>query len=131
LINIETNRREVWEEIVKCRMGGYLNFKVELLASGEPKMSYVPGTSLSTQSKATGFAMLADYYEYYWAIDPIYELICSCDDISSMEELTKYDDIAAAIQALFGDQSLYPEIMSEGFEEFESESGFVLGAPNF
>lgn len=131
LINIEINRREVWEELVRSRMGGYLNYKVELLGNGEPKMSYSPGTTLGGNNKATGFAMLADYYEYNWAIDPIYELICSCDDISSMEELTKYDDIAAAIQALFGDQSLYPELMSEGYEELETEGAFVLGAKSF
>jgi hypothetical protein len=131
LINIEINRREVWEEIVRSHMGGYLNYKVELLANGEPKMSYVPGTALGGNNKSSGFALLADYYEYYWAIDPIYELICSCDDISSMEELTKYDDIAAAIQALFGDQSLYPDLMGEGYDEFENESAFVLGASYF
>jgi hypothetical protein len=131
LINIETNRREVWEEIVKQRMGGYLNFKVEMLANGEPKMSYIPGTSLSTASKSTGFALLADYFEYYWEIEPIYEFLSDCDDISSMEELTKYDRIAAHIQGLFGNESLYPDMMSEGFEDFETETGFVLGANRF
>lgn len=131
LINIEMNRREVWEEIVRMRMGGYLNFHVEILANGEPKMSYIPGTSLGAQSKVTGFGMLADYFENYWAIEPIYELLKDADDISSMEELTRYDRLASFIQCLFGDQSLYPEMMSEGFDEFETETGFVLGASIF
>lgn len=75
--------------------------------------------------------MLADYLEYYWAIEPIYEFICDCDEISSMEELTKYDRIAAHLQSLFGDESLYPDYMSDGFEEYETEAGFCLGAQKF
>lgn len=131
LINIETNRREVWEEIVKMKMGGYLNFKVEMLASGELKMSYIPGTTLGASNKPTGFNMLADYLEYYWAIIPIYELLCDCDDISSMEELTKYDGIASAIQCLFGDDSIYPELLSEGFDDLEKDPVFYLNAEIF
>jgi hypothetical protein len=131
LINIETNRREVWEEIIRRRMGGYLNFHVELLANGEPRMSMVPGTVLTLQKKITGFSMLADYLEHYWAIEPILEFITDCDEISSIEELTNYDRIAAHMQCLFGDESLYADMMSEGFEEFETESVFVLGADKF
>jgi len=131
LINIETNRREVWEAIIKRRMGGYLNFHVELLANGEPRMSLVPGTVLTLQKKITGFSMLADYLENYWAIEPIYEFITDCDEISSIEELTNYDRIAAHMQCLFGDESLYADMMGEGFDEFESESVFVLGAESF
>jgi hypothetical protein len=131
LINIETNRREVWEEIIRRRMGGYLNFHVELLANGEPRMSMVPGTVLTLQKKITGFSMLADYLEHYWAIEPILEFITDCDEISSIEELTNYDRIAAHMQCLFGDESLYADMMSEGFEEFETESVFMLGAESF
>lgn len=131
LINIEVNRREVWEEIIRMRMGGYLNFQVDELASGELKMSYIPGTTLTNQRKITGFSMLADYFEYYWAIEPILELIVDCDEISALEELTNYDLIAAALQSLFGDDSRYADMMSEGFDDFESESVFVLGAQTF
>lgn len=131
LINIEVNRREVWEEIIRMRMGGYLNFQVETLASGEFKMSYIPGTTLSSQKKISGFSMLADYFEYYWQIEPILELIVDCDEISALEELTNYDLIAAALQSLFGDDSLYPDMISEGFDDFESDSAFVLGALSF
>ena len=112
-------------------MGGYLNFHVELLANGEPRMSLVPGTVLTLQKKITGFSMLADYLENYWEIEPIYEFITDCDEISSIEELTNYDRIAAHMQCLFGDESLYADMMGEGFDEFESESVFVLGAESF
>lgn len=131
LINIEINRREVWEEIVRQKMGGYLNFKLEILANGEPKMSYTPGTSITGTNKSTGFTLLADYLIYNWDIEPIMELITDCDEISSIEELTKYDRIASAIQALFGDESLYPDFLSGEFDEQEMESGFVLGAETF
>lgn len=131
LINIEINRREVWEEIIRVRMGGYLNFNAELLASGEVKVNYIPGTNLSNNNKISGFGLLADYFENYWAIEPILELVTDCDDISSIEELTKYDRIASFLQALFGDQSLYPDLMSEGFDDFEQESGFILGALSY
>lgn len=75
--------------------------------------------------------MLADYFEYYWQIEPILELIVDCDEISALEELTNYDLIAAALQSLFGDDSLYPDMISEGFDDFESDSAFVLGALSF
>jgi hypothetical protein len=132
LINIEINRREVWEEIVKQKMGGYLNFKLEILANGEPKMSYTPGTSITGFNKSSGFTLLADYLIYNWDVEPIYEILNDCDEISSMEELTKYDRLASALQALFGDESLYPDYLSGEFEDQELEnSGFVLGAETF
>jgi hypothetical protein len=131
LINIEINRREVWEEIVKQKMGGYLNFKLEILANGEPKMSYTPGTSITGFNKSSGFSLLADYLINNWQIEPIYEILSDCDEISSMEELTKYDRLASALQALFGDESLYADYLSGEFDEQELESGFILGADTF
>lgn len=131
LINIETNRREVWEEIVKAKMGGYLNFNVEMLANGEYKMAYVPGTTLTPQTKTSAFALLADYWIYNWNKESILEFARDSDEISSMEELTKYDRLAAHLQALCGDESLYPDLMSEGMDELETDSGFILGAQSF
>ena len=131
LINIESNRREVWEEIIKMKFGGYLNFKTETLADGEIKINYVPGTVLGANNKATGFGLMSDYFEQHWKVEPIWEILNDADEISSMEELTKYDGLAAVMQALFGDQSLYPELLSEGFDELETETGFILGAHSF
>lgn len=132
LINIEINRREVWEEIVRQKMGGYLNFKLEILANGEPKLSYTPGTSITGTNKSTGFTLLADYLIYNWDIEPILEIITDCDEISSIEELTKYDRIASVIQALFGDESLYPDLLSGEFDDEQLESSvFCLGAETF
>src|SRR5690606_13114452 len=107
----------------------YLNFKLEILANGEPKMSYTPGTSLTGFNKSTGFSLLSDYLNYNWNIEPILELITDCDEISSIEELTKYDRIASAIQSLFGDESLYADYLSGEFDDEELDNGgFVLGA---
>ena len=131
LINIEINRREVWEEIVRQKMGGYLNFKLEILANGEPKMSYTPGTNIGGNNKSTGFSHLEDFLIENCATEPILEILKDCDEISSLEELTKYDRLASVIQALFGDESLYADYLSGEFEEQETQSGFVLGANTF
>ena len=75
--------------------------------------------------------MLADHLIYHCHIESIKEILSDCDDISSIEELTKYDRLASVIQTLFGDESLYPDYLSGEFEEMEEEGAFVLGAESF
>lgn len=117
LMHIETNRTEVWERIVEWGFGGYLNYNVEILADGTVKRASKPGTALSTQSKKTGFSLLADYFAYHSHTEPIYDILEEADSISSTEQLTMYDTLASCIQALFGNESLYPDIITERMED--------------
>lgn len=126
LIHIETNRTEVWERLVEWNFGGYLNYNVEVLADGTVRRSPKPGTSLGTQSKKSGFGLLSDFIAYHCEKEPIYELLQEADQINSMEQLTMFDMLAAAIQALIGAESIYADMMAE-FNEDDSHVE-IIGA---
>jgi predicted nucleic acid-binding protein len=111
LIHIETNRTDVWEKIVEWKFSGYLNFMVEILADGQHKIAPKPGTHLTTPTKKKGFSLLADYFAYHSHLEPIYEFLEEADMISSMEQLTAFDRLAAHLQALLGDDSIYSDLM--------------------
>jgi hypothetical protein len=111
LMHIETNRTDVWEKIVEWKFSGYLNFMVEILADGQHKIAPKPGTHLTTPTKKKGFSLLADYFAYHSHLEPIYEFLEEADMISSMEQLTAFDRLAAHLQALLGDDSIYSDLM--------------------
>jgi hypothetical protein len=90
---------------------------VEVLADGTVKRAPKPGTALATQSKKTGFGLLSDYWSYHSHTEPIYEILEEADSISSTEQLTMYDLLAAAMQCLIGNESIYPDIISEKMED--------------
>ena len=129
LVHIETNRTEIWERLIENRFGGYLNYKVEILADGQPKRSPKPGTALGGESKKSGFTLLADYLNNHSHVEPIYEFLEDADKISAIEELTKYDRLAAHMQALIGDSSIYSELMFGS--QMEEDSVEVLGAETY
>jgi hypothetical protein len=126
LMHIETNRTEIWERIVEWRFGGYLNYNVEVLADGTLRKSAKPGTSLAANSKKTGFSLMADYINYHAHLEPIKELLEEADQISSLEQLTIMDLLASAIEALIGDQSMYPDLMTTKFEDDEKVDSLGL-----
>ncbi len=117
LIHLETNRTEVWERIVEMRFGGYLNYNVERLADGQLRIASKPGTSLSIQTKKKGFSLLADYIANYTHVEPIYEFLEDADTISSIEQLTAFDRLAAHMHALIGDDSVYSDIMQTSVDD--------------
>jgi len=117
LMHIERNRTEVWERIVEAGFGGYLNYMVEFTADGVPKRAPKTGTALGVQTKKTGFSLLADYVSFHCHNEPIYEFLEEADQISSMEQLTTMDRLAAHIQALLGDTSPYGEMMQDAISD--------------
>ena len=117
LAHIETNVTEVWERMIEQKFGGYLNYNIDYTATGEPKRASKPGTALSTNSKKTGFSLLADYFNLFSRIEPIKELLDEADQISSMEQLTNMDMLAAAMEAVIGEKSSYAEYMEEELNE--------------
>ena len=128
LIHPETNVAVVWERIVEWRMGGYLNYGVDVLANGEMKRSNKPGTHLGNNKK-DGFEYLANFITFHSKIQNIKEWMEEADEISSMEQLTNFDGLAAVIECLFGDQSMYADIMGNNFGE--AEEVYSLGAKTY
>ena len=126
LVHLETNRTDVWERLVEARFGGYLNYNVEILAEGQVKRAPKAGTNLSTNTKKHGFNLLADYIASHAHNEPIDEFLEEADMISTLEELTKYDRLAAHMHALIGNDSIYADLLFGTMEE-EGEKE-VLGA---
>lgn len=129
LIHIETNRTDIWERLVEWRFNGYLNYNVEILADGQVKIAPKPGTHLSTPTKKKGFGALADYISYHAHTESIYEFLDDADMISSMEQLTAFDRLAAHMHALLGDDSIYSELLADNYTEDEKVES--LGAKSY
>lgn len=117
LIHIERNRTEVWERIVEQGFSGYLNYMVEYSADGSARRAAKTGTALGTQTKKTGFSLLADYISFHCHKEPIYEFLEEADQINAMEQLNAMDRLAAHIQALLGDTSPYADLMNYALTE--------------
>lgn len=118
LIHLERNKTEVWSHLVNWRYGGYLNHHAEALQSGQVQIEQSPGTHLHGSSKKRGFSLVKDQLIDHVHTETLKPLLQQARDISSMEELTKYDTLAAYMQALDGSRSIYGELM-------EQESGDV------
>jgi len=129
LVHIENNRTEIWERLVEQRFSGYLNYNVEILADGQIKRSNKPGNILSGPSKKKGFTMLADYFNHHSHVEPILEFLEEADTINSMEELTAFDRLAAHLQALLGDDSIYSDLLWGN--QMDDEKQEVLGAKTY
>lgn len=126
LVSLEQNRKDIWQTFVEKRFAGYLNFNVERLADGQFQIAAKPGTFLTPKRKKDGFTFLADYVSLYCDNEPIYEFLDDLDQISSMEELTKHDRIAAHMHALIGDDSIYADLL-DGVQA-DQDSFEILGA---
>lgn len=129
LMHVETNVSVVWERIVEMKFGGYLNYMLDYTADGVPKRAGKPGTALATGSKKNGFTLLADQFNNHSEIEPMLEMLEEADEISAMEELTKYDLLAAAMQAKIGETSDYRFFMEMDNEEYDTIES--LGAKTY
>jgi hypothetical protein len=111
LINLERNKSEVWSHLIKWTYGGYLNHKAEMLPDGTIQVDPLPGTAMTAGSKKRLFSIMKDHLNFHARVEPLNPLLKEALAISSMEELTKFDKLAAWMSALDGLQSIYPEIM--------------------
>lgn len=112
LIHIERNKTEVWSLLVDWLYGGYLNHMAEILPRGELQIQQEPGSFMSTQSKKKMFSYAKDHFVNHIQNEGIRHVLRQAVEISSMEDLTKYDALAALLNAIMGTQSLYHEIMT-------------------
>jgi len=129
LINPELNVSNVWERLIEQRMGGYLNYAMDIAASGEMRRAPKPGTFLGNNKK-DGFDLLSNYITFHAETEDIAEWLKEADEISSIEQLTGYDGLAAIMQAIFGDASVYIDIMNR-FSSTDSDEVECFGAESF
>jgi hypothetical protein len=130
LVHTERNVPTVWSQFIKNKNGGFLNYNVEVTASGDMKRANEPGTYLNTTNKKDGFALLSNFITLYAHKQKIKEWMEEADEISSMEQLTGYDGLASVLQCLFGIQSPYIQIMNKTFGDSDGEI-VSLGAPTY
>jgi len=124
MIHLERNKTEVWSWLIKWKYGGYLNHHAEILPNGEIQVDQSPGTHMSGVSKKRVFLLMKDQLVNHAKIEQIPSLLKNLIKIASMEELTRFDDIAAYMAALDGARSIYCEIME--YQE-NSEEVMCLG----
>lgn len=129
LINPETNIRTIWEQLIEWRMSGFLNFNTYMSANGGMTVADKPGTFISAGNKRDGFDLLSNFITFHSHIQNIPDWMEEADEISSIEQLTSYDGLASVLQCLFGDQSMYADIMGNNFGE--SEEVYSLGAKTY
>ena len=103
--------------MIKWKYGGYLNHKAEMLPDGSIQIDPNPGTAVTGSSKKRLFSQMKDHLSFHTHIETLNPLLKEALAISSMEELTKYDKLAAWMSALDGMQSIYPDIMENSGED--------------
>ena len=111
LINLERNKTEVWSHIIKWHYGGYLNHRAEYLPTGGVSIDPEPGTYLTGLAKKRVFSLAADQFKDHVEHENLIPLLKQASQISSMEELTKYDILAGYMAALDGARSIYGDMM--------------------
>jgi len=121
MIHLERNKTEVWSWLIKWKYGGYLNHHAEILPNGEIQIDQSPGTHMGGVSKKRVFNLMKDQLVNHASIEQIPSLLKNLVKIAAMEELTRFDDIAAYMAALDGARSIYCEIM-----EYQSNSDEVM-----
>ncbi len=129
LIHTERNVPGIWQQLIKTRMGGYLNYNVEISANGDIKRASEPGTFLNAGNKKDGFVLLEKLITFHMSKQKIVEWMKEADEISALEQLTGYDGLASVLQCLFGNESPYCDMMNKTFGE--SEDIVCLGATSY
>lgn len=123
LIHLERNKTEVWSWIIKWRYGGYLNHKAEILPNQSLQIDPSPGSYMTGKEKKTMFGLMKDQLNNHTQAETLLPLLKQAMAISSMEELTKYDMLAAYMSALIGAESIYSDVM----QYQENEEIYELG----
>lgn len=125
LIHLERNKSEVWSKIIEWKYGGYLNHNAEILPSGQLQIDPMPGSFMSPVVKKRAFSLAKDQLVNHVHIEQLPSLLKQAKEISSMEELTKYDKLASWLNALVGVESIYSEVMGYGDEEEIMSLGLI------
>lgn len=106
LVFPETNVKKVVEDFIRWGYGGYLDHAIDPVTG---LVNPDPGMSTQTVSKQNLFMEFQKYLSHHVMHENDKKLLYQCRDIRSMEELTKYDLLTAAMYANYGSLNSYGE----------------------
>lgn len=127
LIHIERNKTEVWSLLVEWLFGGYLNHMAEILPRGEIQIQEQPGSFMGLASKKQMFSYAKDHFVNHIQNESIRYVLKQAIEIASMEDLTKYDALAALLNAITGTKSIYHEIMTHWDADEKIQNLNIIG----
>lgn len=111
LINLERNKTEILSRLIEWKYGGYLNHNTNILPSGEIQIDPNAGTHLMGENKKKLFSYTKDQLTEHVHVEPLPSVLKQAAEISSMEQLTKYDRLASYMHGVAGLQSVYAEML--------------------
>lgn len=106
----EINIRIVWEKFHEWGYDGFLKYQVD---SQTGKIKEYPGVQSLERSKQEGFSWIRDHIALHGMREQHSDLLTEWRTINGIEEMTKYDLLAASMCAGLGTKSSYSKILSE------------------
>lgn len=106
----EINIRVVWDDFHSWGYDGYLKYQVDPVTK---KVKETPGITSLERSKQDGFNELRNHIALHTTRECHENLLMEWKSINGMEEMTKYDLLAASMCALMGAKSSYHELVKE------------------
>ena len=106
----EINIRVVWDDFHRWGFDGFLKYQVDPVTG---KMKDSPGVTSLERSKQEGFSELRNYVSLHGNRECHEDLLYELKSINGMEEMTRYDLLAAAMCALIGSKSSYDKIVED------------------
>jgi hypothetical protein len=106
----EINIRVVWEKFIEWNYSGFLKYQVD---STTNKIKEFPGVQSLERSKQEGFSWLRDHIASHGHREMHSDLITEWKNINGLEEMTKYDLLAASMCAGLGSKSSYGKLLEE------------------
>ena len=120
----ETNERVVWQKFHEWGYDGFLKYGMTL-RNGEYVVNKDPGITSLERSKQEGFNEIRTHISIHGKREKHEDLLLEWKNINSMEEMTKYDLLAASMCALLGAKSQYGKIVEEENEfNYDIEQAF-------
>ena len=103
LVNIESNLKDIIKMLIESGWGGYLWYGT----NPDGTLRKDPGTYNGTSTKADMFNALRDFIEYRAHKCKIKEFLTQASQIRDPKQLTKFDGLAGAGWAVYGQRSTY------------------------
>lgn len=107
MIFTERNKTRLTEYIIDRGRAGYLKYAVDSLTG---KLANEPGYFASNDSKSEGLGFVKDWIEFHAHRCKHLRLLEECRGIRYIDELTKYDGLAAFIACEIGSKSPYGKV---------------------
>lgn len=104
----ETNKELLWKGFIQKGFGGYLSYDIDAVTG---KKADRPGILLQNQ-KEDLFKYFQSHIYHRCHEEQHIELLQDAKNINSIEQLTNYDRLAAAMEALWGSKNNFSRVMN-------------------